>query len=720
MAVRLRINKSDALVAGSTVHVVCAVSDSTLELRPLDGSSELLCFSHADVKRMIDECQASIEYGYFSGAQAARRALAGSALISRMGAAEKAQIFRKQVYVECFLDAEADGEVSRSNDRCAAFLPELGKRVEAKILEQIRLGKDGAELGKLLAMKHPGRTALMAWVREWQKTHDPMCFVKKSRFNGANAKRVSPQVESAIQTAIKTYLHPGRVHIPHIADEANRVIRELNKSLVFSGQLPEREVSENTVRRRIADLDQFEVCAAREGVAVAKNKLGPYGQGLEIEAPLQRIEMDEWLIDLIALLEESGVDVSDPKFDELRKGRFWVCVAIDAATRVILAIKMSRTESAVETALATLWLAMRNKSEISKQLGCKKEWSEHGHIFNVAVDNGSSFVNADFKAALTDLGIGYEVLPAGVPKLRGRIERVFRTFGTELMQFLTGRTFSNPQERGDYPSDKYVVHTADSIVEVLVRFVVDIYHHREHRGLEYATPADTWDRLMGLYGHSPAKSPHVLRHFLGIPLKRQLGRHGVLVCGIAYTSRNLATFFQRRGAQQIDLRIDPEDMGYVSAWFDDAWHTIPAGLPNARGSSLAVWEAMIRELRRSNKAAARLHIEIVDAALERIKQIDDHQRAWRQIGPLTVSAKDIRRAEHESFYGLSFGVVPGEVREKPSVVGTASLTGRLSDIATAEGTSIEGSSPMSDAPGQPELSDDPQPEWRFSDEGEHE
>ena len=468
MAVRLRISKSDALVVGGTVHVVCGVSDSTLELRPLDGSSDLLWFSHADVKRMIDESKASIEYGYFSGAQAARRALASSALISRMGAAEKAEIFRKQLCVECFLEAEANGEVSRSNDPCVAFLPELGKRVEAKILEQIRLGGDGAELGKLLSRKHPGRTALMGWVREWQKTRDPMCFVKKSRFNGGNAKRVSSQVESAIQAAIKTYLHPGRVHIPHIADEANRAIRELNKSLALSDQLPEREPSQSTVRRRIADLDQFETCAAREGVAAAKNKLGPYGQGLEIEAPLQRIEMDEWLIDLIAVLKDAGVDVSDQKFDELRKGRFWICVAIDAATRVILAIKMSRTESDVETALATLWLAMRNKSEISKQLGCKKQWSQHGHVFCVAVDNGGSFVNADFKAALTDLGIAYEVLPAGVPKLRGRIERVFRTFGTLLMPHLTGRTFSNPQERGDYPSDKYVVHAANSIVELMV------------------------------------------------------------------------------------------------------------------------------------------------------------------------------------------------------------------------------------------------------------
>ncbi|WP_207020961.1 hypothetical protein, partial [Salipiger abyssi] len=32
MAVRLRISKSDALVVGGTVHVVCGVLDSTLEL----------------------------------------------------------------------------------------------------------------------------------------------------------------------------------------------------------------------------------------------------------------------------------------------------------------------------------------------------------------------------------------------------------------------------------------------------------------------------------------------------------------------------------------------------------------------------------------------------------------------------------------------------------------------------------------------------------------
>ena len=105
---------------------------------------------------------------------------------------------------------------------------------------------------------------------------------------------------------------------------------------------------------------------------------------------------------------------------------------------------------------------------------------------------------------------------------------------------------------------------------------------------------------------------------------------------------------------------------------------------------------------------------------ERIKQIDDHQRAWRQIGPLTVSAKDIRRAEHESFFGLSFGAVPGEVVEVHPSIGTASLTGTISDITTSKAPASEGAPYVSDASAQTPLTVDPQPEWRFSDEDEQE
>lgn len=68
---------------------------------------------------------------------------------------------------------------------------------------------------------------------------------------------------------------------------------------------------------------------------------------------------------------------------------------------------------------------------------------------------------------------------------------MMRTFAQNMMPFMTGRTFSNPVERGDYPSEAYAVHTAQDLVDAFVRYIVDHYHQREHQGLNYNSPAQS-------------------------------------------------------------------------------------------------------------------------------------------------------------------------------------------------------------------------------------
>lgn len=120
-------------------------------------------------------------------------------------------------------------------------------------------------------------------------------------------------------------------------------------------------------------------------------------------------------------------------------------------------------------------------------------------------------------------------------------------------------------------------------METLVRFVVDNYHHREHRGLERASPANTWTRLCHEHGWSPPVDRHQLRHILGIRLER----HDLLVCGVNYHSEPLARHFMHAGGQMLDVRLDAEDMGHVSAWFGDAWHSVPAVIGNMDGVAVA-------------------------------------------------------------------------------------------------------------------------------------
>lgn len=667
-AIRLGVTPCDAIVADGEIHVITKVTPFSIEIKRLRGETELTSFTHSELADLIDNGRYSIQYGYFESRQVARRAIAGRALMTRISTKAQLDAFYKETWCTTIQEMEAENKFNRSAERWVEFLPELERRVTEKLKLGLRKATAGADFDSIALRRTPCRTSVMAWLRAWEETKDPMILVKKSIFNGSNAKRIGAEQEAIIHAVLEAYLHPNQLLSGQVHDAVNAEIRRRNKVRKLSGDPLLDEVSLSTIARRIGELDRFEVLAARKGVAFAKNQLGAHGGGLKLNVPLYRIEMDEWEIDLIAILQKGGIDIAHNSIRDLELGRYWVCVAFDTASRSIIGLKLSKNPVA-EDAKAVLWMAMRDKTELARQLGCEMPWKQFGHIGHIIVDNGPSFVNAEFKAALSDLNIDYSVLPAGVPKLRGRVERVFRSIITLLMPYLTGRTFSNPKERGDYPSQKYAVHTAESIAELLVRFTVDVYHNRKHRGLEYATPNIVWDRLIKEFGWSPPMNNHRLRHILGVGYSRDTGRHGLLVNGINYHSERLAKHFQKFGKQHVDVRIDSEDMGHISVWLDNGeasgWSTLKAQIDGLEGVSFAAWERCVFELRQNNRNAASLTQGVVDRAIKRIKEIDAEQCAFRQLGPIGETYDQIKRAQKETFWGLSLGTGP-QLEPSPS------------------------------------------------------
>ncbi|MDF3414427.1 DDE-type integrase/transposase/recombinase [Sulfitobacter sp. M57] len=712
-SVRLGVTTCDAIIANGELHAITKVTPLFVEIKYLRGDREPISLTHAELAELIDGGQFSIQYGYFESRQVARRAVAGRTIMTRISTKAQLDAFWKECWSTTFLEMEVEGLANRSAERWHEFLPDLERRVSEKLRLGLKKATAGAAFDSITIRRTPCRTSIMGWVRDWEACKDPMVFVKKSTFNGSNAKRVGAEQEAVIQWALESYLHPNQIAPAHVHETVNIEIRKRNKVRELSGEIPLSEVSQSTIERRIKELDQFEVLAARKGLAAAKNKLGAHGGGLKLAVPLSRIEMDEWEIDLIALLKKGGFDISKDSVRDIETGRYWVCVAFDTATRSIVGLKLSRSPTA-EDAKAVLWMAMRDKTDLARQLGCETAWKQHGHIGHVAVDNGPAFVNAEFKAALSDLCIDYSVLPAGIPKLRGHVERVFLTFVKRLMPYLTGRTHSNPKERGDYPSQKYAVHTAESIIELLVRFTVDVYHNRKHSGLEYATPNIVWDRLIKEFGWSPSMSNHTLRHILGVAFSRDTGRHGVLVNGVNYHSERLAKHFQKFGKQHADVRIDPEDMGHISVWLengaDSGWSTLKSQIDGLDGVSFAAWEQTIFNLRQNNRNAASLTQGVVDRAIERIKEIDAEQCAQRQLGPIGETYEQIKRAQKETFWGLSLGSDP-QLDPKPLDGRDRSNQGLLSnEIEHDPNPQPE------DQPVLREKRDEPIPYWPSSDD----
>ena len=457
--IRLNLSPSDAVLGKGDIHFVQKVTANVVTLLAKYAGAVPQSFTHDELAKLLDEGHFAIEYGYFSDRQAARRARAGRSLLSRLSLKAQLGAFQCETWCEVMIEAETAGEFNRSSARWNEFVPKLHEKVRSRLEHGLLNTHADSPIDPKLLSHVPSRTKAMGQLRAWEKTKDPMIFVKKSIFNGQNAKRVHPEVESAIQVELAHFLHPNEIYPSQVLDAVNAEVRRKNLARAISGEELLTETSLSTVERRIDELDQFEILAARKGVAYAKNKLGAHGGGLTLQAPLFNMEMDEWEMDLMAQLKAAGADVSDPSLRDIEFGRYWVCVAMDTGSRTILGLRLSVKPNAMD-AKSVLWMAMRDKTELAASLGCETPWAQHGHVYHVAVDNGPAFVNADFKAALSDLAIDYSVLPAGVPKLRARVERVFRSIIMLLIPFLTGRTFSNPQERGDYPSKQYAEHTA--------------------------------------------------------------------------------------------------------------------------------------------------------------------------------------------------------------------------------------------------------------------
>ena len=711
--IRLGVTTCDAIVVRGQIQIISKVTEAFVEHRPLRGDGDPISLSHMELSELIDQGHYSIQYGYFSSRQVARRAMAGRGLMSRLPVKTQRDAFWKECWCTSILALEGEGKFNRSAARWEEFLPALEQRTTEMLKLGLNKSKAGRSFDSVEARRTPSRTSIMSWLRKWETSKDPMVLVKKSIFNGQRAKRIGSEQEAILQGCLEAYLHPNRVHAGQIHDAVNAEIRHRNSIRKLTGEVPLNEVSKSTTERRINELDMFEVIAAREGVAVAKHKLGAHGGGLQIEVPFQRIEMDEWEIDLMAILNKGGVDITTTNFRDIEIGRYWVCVAFDTASRSIVGLKLSKSPTA-EDAKAVLWMAMRNKTELARQIGCETDWKQHGHICHVVVDNGPAFVNVAFKAALADLCVDYSVLPAGIPKLRARIERLFSSVATLLMPHLTGRTFSNPNSRGDYPSQKYAVHTAESILELLVRFTVDVYHNRKHRGLEYASPNIVWDRLLRKFCWSPPMNNHVLRHILGLAFTRDTGRHGIRMNGVNYHSDRLAKHFQKFGKQRVDVRLDPENIGHISVWLDDGaqsgWSSVRAQMEGLEGVAFATWEHAIFDLRQNNRNLVSLQQDVIDRAIKRIKEIDAKQCALRQLGPIGDTYDQIRRSQKETFWGLSLGgdPEPDVSTSEASDVGTHGLLSN--EIGYAPAQSYVDSPVFSREP------DHPIEFWTFSDE----
>lgn len=212
------------------------------------------------------------------------------------------------------------------------------------------------------------------------------------------------------------------------------------------------------------------------------------GMGLHVERAGQVLLIDEYDADLMVivpyefLLHWLGTAKLDA-FGIARENplRLKISIIMDAFTGCILGLQISMTASA-ELAKRTIMMSMMDKTKISNACGTEGAWNQFLRAEKIVHDSGNAYLAYVTEALCAQLRIDKLAAPKAKAYIRGIMERVFRTVHATLLAHIPGKTFSNPVLRGDYNSEAEAILTLDDLIQVLVVWIVDIYHNSENLG----------------------------------------------------------------------------------------------------------------------------------------------------------------------------------------------------------------------------------------------
>lgn len=474
-----------------------------------------------------------------------------------------------------------------------------------------------------------------------------------------------------METIINSYLTLERKTIKATIADVAIAFRKANEARAkeVALRIPGREA----VRTAIGRLSKAHVMFSRYGREEAAKRLRPVGRGLVIERPLQRVEMDEWKINLMSIIHSAGLQtVFGEEFlksvgldDET--SRWWLVAAIDCRTRIILGMKLTRdpTTSAAQNCLR---MVLSDKGQWADAVGAQTPWSQCGVPELLVTDNGSAFKAHLFSSCCAAIGSTLLRTIAGAASMRGTIERFFQTGAINLLPRLKGRTFANVLERGTYPSEKRACLDVDDLCFALVRWIVDIYHNSPHEGLGGRTPLEQWeaDMAAGNFPKYSAPDSRTRRLAFGVHTIRKVRESGITVLGVRYNSDTLAAWCLVHGSKDLDLRWDGEDIGAIEVCLDGEWHEVPSVFDRFEGLNAQVWMKVRRDLRAKSPGRKQWDEDTVLKAIDDIEAMSAQKSLAFGIVDTTMTPTQLVTFEKSLFDSFE---VSGSRMTRPDTAG---------------------------------------------------
>lgn len=654
MTIRFRFNKSDMINVGGTRYRPLESDDDGALLEFVGQPDITERLTHEQLAELFKRPDTQYFVGYFDRTRQELHGRKPVELINELPLNIRRLVLWREAFCKVILTLQLAGELRRtaaSYRKCRARIAAETNRLVGEGDWSVSATRPGETV---ISRRLPGSRTAFDWARRYERGgYSAVALIPETHRCGNRKMRWCHRAEALMTRVIEFYASTQRPSKTRAIADTLRLFKFENERRSGAGQSPLFVPAAVSIGRRLAMADPYYVHAKRYGIAAANAKFTLFETGPDVERPLERVEMDENQLDVISLLTLTGIwDHLPPERQaQFEKGRRWLYIAIDCATKCVLTMRLAETPNSAD-AIRALRDIFIDKTPIARAANCESTWRHHGGIGTLVTDMGSAFVSDHFQGTVSSLGITAHLPPAGIPWLRGHIESFFRTFGHQLMPVLSGRTFFDTVERGDYPSEQLACLCDDDLIRILLTYIVDIYHNQSHGSLGGETPNHAWSRLVAQHGVPPVPDGLTLRRAFGRPLRRKIRGDGVLFAGITYSCEALREAFLHSPTREVEIRADLKDLGWVAVKVGTTWFPAVANQEGFDGVSYDEIVEGTRALRLTYRKNAELAAPIISRAIKRISETNRHAFLLRELTPFHVSDHDVERNQNALHYSI--------------------------------------------------------------------
>lgn len=687
----VQLSRDDKITLGAKEYLYGQRKGDGYVLISLDDKSEEVFVSDAILNEHLLQGDLAIVKGFFQKLNDTGPCIDAPS-IAELPDDLRYETLGRLAYVLHFLQGEKQKKWSRSKEGLETAIaaakddPKLqahrgNLKIRQKNLDLELLSPDEAEQsGRIrISVDPPSTRSLLRWVKMYEAGGgNASALCPRFPARGNRRMHIHPIAHAATRKVAALYLDPKKPCKKELYVILTDEMRDINEVRRKNGEMPLPVPSRTYLSNLIDGFDAYAVTFYRHGKEAADKKFASVGTGTMTERIGERVEGDEWNIHAFALLVRHDLwrHLDAKQREKALVARYSLTVFIDVASRVILGIHLSPSPT-TEAALRAFSLIGQDKTHLATSYGCDAKWDFACGVEKVVVDNGAQFLSCAFQEAVTGLGTEIQYAIAGVPRLRGTIERWFRRIHVDLIGSLPGKTFSKASERDDYKSKDLASLSVEELLRIIIRWIVDDYHHTPHEGLQGRTPAQQFLRLANKYGY-PAPPSHTQRRLaLGRRMTRTLGPTGVRVACIDYNSEDLAAHFRKHDRCEVEVCLDSDRLDEVSVLIGGRWVTVPQRVPGlASGLSLEQWNEVLAEVRRRYGENIEIHYDLIRKAREDMAAIIEQSRSRAVLLEERPSEKEVRFHERQMGSGFRVTGHPDLIETAPKLsIGKAFKTG---------------------------------------------